>query len=174
MRKPNRKCVICGHEYFYCTSGCQDSLGKPSWMTSFCCENCKQIYEVVARYNFDKTTAQDARRILDNCDLSEKENFTSSTQRLIAEIYDVTDIQEVDELVDATDVLVCEPLEVVDVNEANIDASLAVSTTAAPAINTADAMVNSTVASVATMYNGQNNYKKKKKKKKKVMDSDFV
>ena len=174
MRKPNRKCVICGHEYFYCTSGCQDSLGKPSWMTSFCCENCKQIYEVVARYNFDKTTAQNARRILDNCNLSEKEKFTAATQRLIAEIYDVTDIQGVDEFANTADGLMYEPLEVIETNEVNMDVSLAVSTTALPTINTAEAMVDNTLTAVARVNNGQNNYKKKKKKKKKVMDSDFV
>ena len=167
MRKPNRKCVICGHEYFYCTSGCQDSLGKPSWMTSFCCDNCKQIYEVVAKYNFDKTTAKDARIILDSCDLSKKEKFTPATQRLIAEIYDTADIQEVDEFVNTTEILVCEPLEVVNINGSCMEATLNVDTTALPTIDITDEMVDRAVKAVEEKNNSRMNYKKKNKKRRK-------
>lgn len=90
MKKPNRKCVICGTEYYYCNHGCTDSLNKPAWMTSFCCENCKNAYDAAARYNMKKISAEEARVILDTCDLSNKDNFATFTKNLINEIYDIT------------------------------------------------------------------------------------
>lgn len=96
MKKPNRKCVICGNEYYYCTSGCTDSLGKPVWMASFCSENCRNIYHAVVKYNRKNITAEEARKILDTCDLSNKDNFMASTQRLIGEIYEATEVEEVE------------------------------------------------------------------------------
>ncbi len=95
MKKPNRKCVICGNEYYYCNHGCTDSLNKPAWMASFCCENCKKVYDTTAKYNMGKMAAIDARVVLDDCDLSAKENFTLLVQKLINEIYKLTRVEEI-------------------------------------------------------------------------------
>ena len=87
MNNLNKTCVICGNKYSYCPS-CGKDRNKPFWMSSFCSENCKNIYEVVARYGMNKIHGDEAIEILNTCDLSSKEYFTTSTQRLIDEIYE--------------------------------------------------------------------------------------
>lgn len=87
MTRNNRVCCVCGKEYYYCSNDCMDSINKPSWLGSFCCENCKDIYNACACYNIGKMTKDETKKILDNCDLSNKENFTPAAQRIISEIY---------------------------------------------------------------------------------------
>ena len=86
MSNLNKTCVICGNKYSYCPS-CGKDRNKPSWMASFCSENCRDVYDVVARYGMNKIHSAEAVEILNTCDLSNKERFTASTQRLIDEIY---------------------------------------------------------------------------------------
>lgn len=87
MSKPNRKCCVCGEEYYYCSHNCRDNLNKPSWLASFCSENCKQVYEACSAVFAKQMTYQEAKKILDTCDLSNKDHFTPATQKLIEEIY---------------------------------------------------------------------------------------
>ena len=82
----NKTCVICSDKYSYCPS-CGKDRNKPSWMASFCSENCKKIYDIVARYGMNKVDISEAIEVLNTCDLSNKDHFTTSTQRLIDEIY---------------------------------------------------------------------------------------
>lgn len=147
MAKLNKKCVICGNEYYYCNRSCQDSLDKPSWMASFCSENCKKIYEAAAAFNVKKISAKEARIILDTCDLSHKDQFTTSTQRLIREAYEATSVDEVKQ----SEVCLIEDQAVAE------DVTLHVN-------SVADKSLESN--SVATDNSSKkNNYKKKKKKK---------
>lgn len=169
MAKSNRKCVICGSEYYYCSHSCTDSLGKPSWMASFCSDNCRNIYNATAKYNMKKLTAEEAKEILDNCDLSNKENFVSSTKKLIEEIYEAAPICKVytaqvgdfnfDEHGNMT--------EIVEVNEMgvvvkNVDATIP------DAMNMTIATSDSPNFLVTTTNTTtkQTNYKKKKRKRK--------
>ena len=94
-RKINRKCCVCGNEYTYCPS-CGEDRDKQTWMNSFCSENCKQIYEATAGYFGKAYSAQEAKTLLDMCDLSNKEHFTPATQRLIKEIYESVDEEKVE------------------------------------------------------------------------------
>lgn len=92
MARNNRVCCVCGKEYYYCSNDCMDSVNKPSWLGSFCCENCRNVYNACACYNVNKMSKDEAKEILDNCDLSNKKNFTPAAQRLIAEIYHNDDV----------------------------------------------------------------------------------
>lgn len=92
--KTNKTCVLCGNKYYYCNSGCKESLNKPSWMGAFCCDNCKMIFDVCSSYNMKKVTVEEARNILDKCDLSEKSHFTPTTQKIINEIIELTNVVE--------------------------------------------------------------------------------
>lgn len=83
----NRTCCVCGHEYYYCSNGCHESLNEPSWKGSFCCENCMNVYHACSGYYAKQKTKEEAKSILDNCDLTNKHSFTPATQRLIKEIY---------------------------------------------------------------------------------------
>lgn len=95
MTKANRKCVVCRQEYFYCATNCAESRGKPSWMISFCSENCKKVYDACAAFNAKMMSAEQAKNILDTCDLSDKGHFTVSTQKLILEIYETSKVEEI-------------------------------------------------------------------------------
>lgn len=86
-RKINRVCCVDGTRYTYCNV-CGEDRNKPAWLASFCCENCRDIYNTVAAFNINSITANEAKDVLDKCDLSNKANFTPSTQRLIKEIYE--------------------------------------------------------------------------------------
>lgn len=86
-RKINRECVVCGRKYSYCRS-CRDDANKPEWMASFCSSTCRDVYEAAAGFYAKQKTADEAKAILDKCDLSNKANFTPATQRLIKEIYE--------------------------------------------------------------------------------------
>lgn len=89
MSRNNRVCCVCGKEYYYCNNDCFDSRNQPSWKGSFHDENCRNIYNACASYNIGQMTHEEAKNILDGCDLSRKEHFTPATQRLIKEIYAV-------------------------------------------------------------------------------------
>ena len=147
MTKLNKKCVICGNEYYYCNRSCRDSLDKPSWMASFCSENCKKIYEAAAAFNVKKISAKEARVILDTCDLSHKDKFTASTQRLIGEIYEATNIDEI------------ESLEICSMEEQKVSEDIALCT------NSIVGKSSESSSFVTDNLSKKNNYKKKKKKK---------
>lgn len=86
-RKIKKICVLCGNEYeIYCVN-CREAINQPTWKNSFCCENCRDIYSATAGYFGKSYSAQEAKVLLDMCDLSNKEHFTKATQRLIDEIY---------------------------------------------------------------------------------------
>lgn len=87
MNKLNKICVLDKKAYHYCSSGCKDSIGKPPWMMSFCSENCKDIFSTISSFKSGNKTAQEARAILDKCDLSNKDNFAESVQKIIDDIY---------------------------------------------------------------------------------------
>lgn len=59
--------MICGTEYSYCPN-CQSDADKETWMFLFDKKNCKDIYEVLNKYNYndiDKKVAYDALSKLD-------------------------------------------------------------------------------------------------------------
>lgn len=85
-----RKCCVCGKEYeAYCPS-CRESVNQPAYLVSFCSENCSQVYNACAGKFSGTYTNEEARALLDKCDLSRRVDFTPSTQNLIKEIYSAT------------------------------------------------------------------------------------
>ena len=44
-----RTCSVCRNPYSYCPHCSEDKL-KPTWYFSFCGENCKDIYDITAKY----------------------------------------------------------------------------------------------------------------------------
>ena len=55
-----RKCVCCGKEYDYCPS-CHKK-DQPGWMTTFCSEPCKELFNIVAAYNVKRVDKSAVRR----------------------------------------------------------------------------------------------------------------
>lgn len=89
-KKNNRKCIVCGREYYYCSHNCIDSINKPSWYTIFHDENCHDIYNAVANI-LPQEGKEAAKEALDKCDLSNKENFHPNIIKSINEIYDIVE-----------------------------------------------------------------------------------
>lgn len=104
----NKKCCICGKDYTMFCPSCREAVNQPTWMNSFCSENCKNVYEAAAGYSGKAYSAQEAKTLLDMCDLSDKDHFTPATQKLIKEIYEIV-AQE--EKVEATSTLSEEKVE---------------------------------------------------------------
>lgn len=74
--KYNRKCVICGTEYSYCTHGCAKDIDKPVWMANYDTYNCKQICELFTGNTIGKFISdEEAKTKLANLDLSKKDSF---------------------------------------------------------------------------------------------------
>ncbi len=94
MKKNNTKCVVCGKEYYYCNT-CKSQ--DPSWMISFCSDNCRKIYNAVAKFGMGKLTQEQAKDALKDLDLSKYDNFTDSTKRLISEINKIDEKEELEE-----------------------------------------------------------------------------
>ena len=83
--KNNRKCIVCGHEYYFCPS-CLDGREKPAWYAIFHDENCHDIYNAVATV-LPEQGKEAAKKILDKCDLSNKKNFHHYILKTVNEIY---------------------------------------------------------------------------------------
>lgn len=78
-------CAVCYKSYEYCPV-CGKDKDKPTWMFTFCSENCHDIYLVTSSYANHKLTANKAKNRLDKLDLSGLDNFGGSYQNVITDI----------------------------------------------------------------------------------------
>ncbi len=76
MGKRDRKCYLCGEEYKFCPTCSQDRM-KPSWMTEFHSEDCKNIFDICTRFNMGMMSKEESAEALLACDLSNRDNFKS-------------------------------------------------------------------------------------------------
>ena len=88
MARRNRECYLCGTDYKYCSTCSQDKM-KPTWMSEFHSENCKNIFDICTRFNMKLMSKSEAQEALSTCDLSNKANFKLYVQRDISEIFKV-------------------------------------------------------------------------------------
>lgn len=102
-------CAVCYKPYEYCPV-CGKDKDKPTWMFTFCSENCHDIYLVTSSYANHKLTANKAKNRLDKLDLSGLDNFGGSYQNVIADINENVVSDKIEEnpiqdsiLTDATD-----------------------------------------------------------------------
>lgn len=78
-------CAVCYKSYEYCPV-CGKDKDKPTWMFTFCSENCHDIYLTTSLYANHKLTANKAKSKLNKLDLSGLNNFGGSYQNVIADI----------------------------------------------------------------------------------------
>lgn len=79
MGRKHRECYLCGTKYEYCPTCSQDRM-KPTWMSEFHSESCKNIFNICTHFNLGMMSKEEAQAALNNCDLSNKENFKSYVQ----------------------------------------------------------------------------------------------
>lgn len=81
-----RKCYLCGAKYKYCPT-CSNDRMKPTWMSEFHSESCKDIFDICTRFNMGLMTKKEAQNALKTCDLSNKANFKSYVQTDLDNIF---------------------------------------------------------------------------------------
>ena len=96
MSKANRKCKIDLKEYKYCLS-CYEDRNKPTWMSMFCCERCKNVFDALVKYNLGKETKDNTKKILSGLDLSDLETFEDEIKTQIKELISSSKTENVEE-----------------------------------------------------------------------------
>lgn len=86
MAKLNKECILCKTKYSFCNR-CEAYDHLPRWMAIYCSDNCRTIFTTATDYEYKHINKEDARKILDNCDLSAKDSYHPTSQRIIDEIY---------------------------------------------------------------------------------------
>ena len=84
MKSKPRICVTCGATYEYCPR-CSKDTDKPVWMVAFHTEECRKVYNIIARYNTNDLSKENAKKELAGV-VSHKVNFSAPIQEKINEI----------------------------------------------------------------------------------------
>lgn len=80
----NKICICCSKPYEFCT-GCAKDNEKPSWMNIYCSENCRSLFQGATDYRAGEITKDQAKKIVDNADLTNEKNFKDSIKKFIKE-----------------------------------------------------------------------------------------
>lgn len=80
MARRDRQCLCCGTKYSYCPTCSSDKL-KPIWMTEFCSESCKELFETATKYNLKKITKDEAKEIIEIIELKDRSAYVECVQK---------------------------------------------------------------------------------------------
>ena len=127
IKKNNKTCVCCQKKYTFCLS-CSDFDSFPRWMAIYHDENCKKICNTTSKYRFKHITKEQARKILDECDLSNRESFNKTIQKDLDEIY-INDVKDVTNVIEEKIVSeIKEPVKTIEIKEEIIEPETIVET----------------------------------------------
>ena len=82
----DRKCLCCGKTYRYCPSCSRVDALKPAWHATFCCEECKALWETATKFNMGKLTKEEAKQIISSISLKDKSEYVECIQRDLGNI----------------------------------------------------------------------------------------
>ena len=85
MVRNNKTCILCGKKYSYC-SGCAEFDHLPRWMECYCSENCKDIFNILSGYNMKHKTKEEAKSLLEKCDLTMTDTYSEFNRNCINSI----------------------------------------------------------------------------------------
>ena len=80
MARRDRQCMCCQSKYKYCPTCGQDKT-KPSWMTQFCSESCKELWKTATQFNMKLIEKSEAKEIIENLELRERTAYVQCVQR---------------------------------------------------------------------------------------------
>ena len=83
--KNNAVCAICGQGYHKCLS-CKSKMAATPWKTHCCCANHYKIYQILHGYTGGIYDDAEAKRMLNNVDLSDLNNLRQDKQSKIKRI----------------------------------------------------------------------------------------
>lgn len=87
MERKLRTCAVCRTSYRYCPK-CKEDENKETWYFTFCSENCKDIYNITSDFEDNHVLANEAKKKLENLNLSKLDNFGASYKSSIGKIMD--------------------------------------------------------------------------------------
>jgi hypothetical protein len=82
----NHWCVVCGKGYHACDS-CNETKSFTPWRTLTDSIEHFKIFTVLKDFNNKLISKKEARELLSNVDLSDKDSFKDSAKSVLAEIY---------------------------------------------------------------------------------------
>lgn len=85
-KKNNRKCIICGKKYYFCSACNSSDANKPSWYFIFDGQNCHDIYEICTKYRDKEISIDEAYDRINKLDISNLDEFAEPTRLQIEEI----------------------------------------------------------------------------------------
>ena len=89
MNKNNNvKCIICGKGYHVCRS-CKDKLAVAPYKLLTDTSEHYKVYQVVNAYRGKVYTKEEAREVLKNIDISDKDTYLDSVKKILDEILEV-------------------------------------------------------------------------------------
>lgn len=77
-----KTCYLCGERYKFCPS-CWDDRNEPVWKNTFHSESCARIFQACVDYNMSLISKEDAKSIIENCDLSKQDSFRKDVKDTI-------------------------------------------------------------------------------------------
>lgn len=80
-----RICCVDKTKYEFCPH-CNKVSFDEMWKTTFCSENCRDIYKLATSYTHNKISSVDAKAKLDTLDISNINNFADSIKAVVYEL----------------------------------------------------------------------------------------
>lgn len=96
MAKYTQTCLLCKQTYEYC-GGCSKYKNLPTYMTTFCSENCKNIYQTMADFENGLISKDKAKISLLGMDTSRHIFYTNSFASSYKKIMDVEEEKDIEE-----------------------------------------------------------------------------
>lgn len=109
MARRDRQCLCCGEKYKYCPT-CSADRTKPTWMTEFCSEPCKELFATATKYNMQMLTKSEAQEIVKGLELKEKSEYMEFIQKDLENILGEEPVVIEEPVVEPAPILVEEPV----------------------------------------------------------------
>lgn len=91
-----RKCIVCGAEYKYC-SRCSQYNSEETWRYLYCSKNCRKIYKAFSSVKGGSMSKEEAKKEFKDSDLTNVENFNEEIKALISEVTKEPEPEKVEE-----------------------------------------------------------------------------
>lgn len=93
MGRRDRSCICCGARYQYCPT-CSNDRMKPTWMTEFCGEDCKELWTVATKFNMQMLTKEEAQEAISILELKDRSVYVECVQRDLENILAEEKVEE--------------------------------------------------------------------------------